>query len=435
MSRERTGRALALLALALPLPARADNVDATMTTLVQGFQDLRDGQVHSVVPIIELVSVRGTDIQNSAVDDLSFVLSGWGALQLGDQFQFADPGSGGDLDLAYVQGSEFDKHLDFRVGRQLVTGGSAQVLPIDGADVTVTPVKDFGLTAYGGAIVVPRFAVAEGDAAAGARAFWRPSLTSEVGASFVDVLDQGLVARQEAGLDAHVVPLQALTLTAYALLSTIDDRLAEGELSATWQPLPSLELTGEYRRTAPDLFISAASIFSVFAEERQDEVGGSGSWRISRWFAVDGDFYGIGTEEGWGHRGRARVKLTAGPTTTVGLEGRELLLQLAPAYGVTGFIPVTEAGENGYYAADLFGTCHFSPALLAALDLEDYRFRAPVNGQSESYDGTISVVYDVSKLWQVSLAGVEAVTPLVAPNTEVIARVVFNPTVSFREHK
>ena len=133
----------------------------------------------------------------------------------------------GDLQLGFVQGNAFDKHLEFRLGRQNVIGGAAQVLPIDGLDVTFMPFKSIGITAYAGALVIPRFATASGDVAAGTRIFWKPTFETEVGMSFVDVLDHGLTARQELGFDARYVPWRWLTLTGYALVSTLEWRLAE----------------------------------------------------------------------------------------------------------------------------------------------------------------------------------------------------------------
>jgi hypothetical protein len=333
-----------------------------------------------------------------------------------------------------VQGTEFDKKLQFRLGRQNVTGGAAQVLPIDGASITVMPLKNIGVTAYAGALVIPRFATAQGDAAAGARIFWRPTFETETGISFVDVLDHGLTARQELGFDARYVPWRWLTLTAYALVSTLEWwRLAEGSLTATWQPLPALQLTADYRRVAPDLFISATSIFSVFAEEQQDEIGGSGFYRVNKWLNIDGNFHAIHTEEGWGNSAQLRATFHLAPAATFGLQGRELLVQVGPPGAPGPYMPITEGGANGYWALVGFSTYHFSPRFFATIDLEAYRFRAPVNGRENSLYGALTVNYDLGRLWQFSVAGIQSATPLLVNNSEIIARIVFNPSISFRE--
>ncbi len=423
LARSSPLRTAALIAaVAVPSGAAADNIDASITGLVQGRQDPRDGEVHTVVPTLALISVRATDIQNPVVDNLSVVMSGWGGFQFGDPLD--NRLGAGDLDVAYVEGSELNNRLSLRAGRQLVTGGSAQVLPIDGASLTVRPFDGVGVTAYGGALVVPRFATSVADAAAGARAWYRYNVNTEVGLSFVDVLQNGLVARQELGVDARMTPVRSLTLNGYALLSTLDARLAEADAAATWQPFLPLQITLDYRRTAPDLFISAASIFSVFAEDRHDEVGGSLFYQLTSWATFDADFHGLyteaGTEPGWGHRVQARIKTYLGPRRelTLGVEGRNLTFP-----------------GNGYYEARAFGTWRFFKQAFASIDLDVYQFRAPVNGQYSSYDGTLSIVYNLLPSWQVALSGVAAATPFLERSTQIIARVVYTPSLNVREKK
>jgi hypothetical protein len=422
----------------VPSPAAADTIDANATTLFQGIQAVRDGQVHSVYPLMELVSLNARNLQNPWVDNLSMVVSGWGGLQGGDSTitpPGLGPGATGDLSLAYVEGSEFHDHLQLRLGRQMITGGAAQVLSIDGASVTVLARGNIGITAYGGGVVVPRYTSSEGDAAGGARAFWRWTFDGEVGVSFVDVLEHGIIARQEVGVDAHMVPWRGLTLTGFALVSTLELRLAEGSVTATWQPLRDLQLTAVYRRTAPDLFISAASIFSVFAEEQQDEIGGSIFYRASKRVNFDGDFQAIETEEGWGNRAQLRANFQVGRAMTFGVQGKELLLQVAPAGAPPPFMPVTEAGKNGYWAAIGFGVLHFTPSLFSTFDLEAYKFRAPVNGQENSFTGELTLNYDIQNVWRFSIAGRESVTPLLAQGGEIIARVSYSPALGAQGKK
>src|SRR4051794_32795627 len=82
--------------------ARGEIVDASSTTLLSGRQDPRDGVVHTAVPIFELVSVRAGDFHVPGVDDMTLVLSGWGAVALADPI---DGKTGlGDLDVAFAEG-------------------------------------------------------------------------------------------------------------------------------------------------------------------------------------------------------------------------------------------------------------------------------------------------------------------------------------------
>src|SRR5262249_49362248 len=150
-----------------------------------------------------------------------------------------DPQNGdhatGDVDLAYVEG-RFGKRLILRAGRQLVFGGAARALQLDGVNVRARLVDAGGVDVYGGIPTTPRFAVSQGDAATGGRVFFRPSPIVEAGASFVHVMGEGRIDRQEAGVDAHVAASSTISLSAIGLWSTIEGRLAEASLRATWQP-------------------------------------------------------------------------------------------------------------------------------------------------------------------------------------------------------
>src|SRR3954471_22329155 len=82
--------------------AQAEVVDATATTLISGRQDVRDGVVHTALPVYELVSVRATEIRLPGFDDTALVLSGWGALAMANTLE--DKRGIGDLDLAFAEG-------------------------------------------------------------------------------------------------------------------------------------------------------------------------------------------------------------------------------------------------------------------------------------------------------------------------------------------
>src|SRR6266700_2266760 len=105
-------RALAALlgaALSGGAVARAEVVDATSTTLVSGRQDPRDGVVHTIVPVYELVSLRATDFHVPGIADMNVVLSGWGAVALADPIE--NKHVLGDLDLAFAEGTPLRRRL------------------------------------------------------------------------------------------------------------------------------------------------------------------------------------------------------------------------------------------------------------------------------------------------------------------------------------
>src|SRR3954451_6526359 len=96
------GRSALVLLLTLAASgARADTIDATVSTLIAGRQDPRDGRVYTVVPIYETLTLTVGDVRLRHVDDLRIVVSGWGELALGD------PREGlatGDLDVGFIEG-------------------------------------------------------------------------------------------------------------------------------------------------------------------------------------------------------------------------------------------------------------------------------------------------------------------------------------------
>src|SRR5436190_21489260 len=98
-------RACAFLSLALAAPAvRADVIDASVTTLLAGIHDPRDGQLHTVVPIYQSVSLFIRDVKNPFVEDLKLVVSGWGAVAFGEP---RDDRVTGDLDAGFIEGGLF----------------------------------------------------------------------------------------------------------------------------------------------------------------------------------------------------------------------------------------------------------------------------------------------------------------------------------------
>ena len=168
----RSERALAFaLAFAFAFAARAEVIDASLQTLVAGRSDPRDGKLYSVVPVYETVSLLASDLQLKHVEDLKIVVSAWGLLTpWGDAgpLPFGDRYSG-DVDLAFIEGKLFKKRVQLRLGRQMVFGGAARAMQIDGANLTLGIWRGLALSLWGGAPVIPRFMTGRGDATGGAR--------------------------------------------------------------------------------------------------------------------------------------------------------------------------------------------------------------------------------------------------------------------------
>jgi hypothetical protein len=405
-------------ALAGGRAARAEIIDATATTLVSGRQDPRDGVVHTSVPLFELVSVRASDFHLAGVEDMTVLMSGWGAVA------FADPIEGkhglGDLDVAFVEGKLLRRRIAIRLGRQLLMAGAGRNLVFDGLSVTVMPLRWVGVSAQAGVPVTPRFAVDRGDALVAGRAFVKPAFDGEAGVSFLQVLDNGEIARRDLAFDGRLTPMATvpLALTGFALFSLPERRLGEGHATATWQVGRRLEVSGDYRRTAPDLFLPRNSIFSVFSQETRDELGGYVYSKLIPRLRLQASYHVVLDAAGTGHDASAKLTGIVDPEarTTVGVEAR----RLAP--------PV-----SGYTMARAFTSMRLAPPLITTLDVSAFFFDADVNGRRQSFVGAATLAYEFRPAWRAVVTGIASVTPFAERRFEGMAKVVYQLTRQVRQ--
>ncbi|HEX9103084.1 MAG TPA: hypothetical protein VF997_12820, partial [Polyangia bacterium] len=328
-------------------------------------------------------------------------------------------GATGDLDLGFVEGKLLDRRLQVRIGRQLVFGGAARAQPMDGGSVTLRIWRGVGLNVYGGVPVTPRFGVHQGDLMTGGRLFWRPTVDTELGASFLEMLNDGLQARQDLGVDARWRVRRSLVLTGYALLSLLELRLAEGDVAATWQPLSSLQLQADYRRTSPDLFLPRNSILSVFSQESHDEAGGYAFWRPLPRLRAEADYHAIVDEVGFGQRGGARLSTSVGPAYEMTLAGEVRFLRLAT--------------HNGYVQGRLYAISRLTQTLIATVDVDLYGLEQPINGQTLSFTGAATLGWDFAPRWRAVATVIADATPQVDRRFEGMVKLVYNAVYRIRQ--
>lgn len=401
--------ALALLEAAATPLAHAEIVDATATALLAGRSEPRDGMVHTVVPIVALVSLHARDIQNPWVRDLRVVISGWGELSAGEprDGQTAE----GDVNIAYTEGRVLSNRFGLRLGRQLVSPGAARNLHIDGLSAQLALVRHLGLTVFGGAPVTPRFGVDRGDGAVGGRIHWRQSFVSEIGVSAIHVLDDGRVAHQDVALDANYAVFRTVNLSTLARWSLAEQRLGEGNLVASWQPFRRVELLADVRRTAPDLFLSRSSIFAVFSEETRDELGGGMALRLPRRVTLSADLHWFGASLSDSNRASARVTSTLGSLAQA-RAGVELVRLSVP--------------DGGYLLGRVFGSYRFAPKSFVGGDVSGQDLEKPINGVSESVYATASAGHEIAPGWRVVLTGLGGATPFARYRIEGLLKVVYD---------
>jgi hypothetical protein len=407
---------LILVATLAAAPATGTTLSTSATTLVAGRADPRDGNLHTVVPFLELVTLRAYDFGSPALANAEIVLSGWGALVAGEP---RDGKNGlGDLDLAYGEGAILNKHLFVRVGRQFVVPGAASLLQLDGANATLNIASGVGISGFAGAPVTRRFSYDQGDIAAGVRAFYRPRLETEIGLSFVYMYGHETVLRRDVGFDGRAKLLPGLALLSYVRYAVTEKRIVDGNLALHYQILPDLEVAAVVRRSAPDLFLPRYSIFSVFSQETRDEWGGFAYYRPVRWLDLSADFYQFRNEVGTGYNTSGRITGDLGRPGwhRFGVEGRKLMV---PADGF-------QVSDGGYLMARAFGVERLTTTLSAIIDVSYYHFDNDLNGYPRSVSASGSIGWDFAPSWRAVVTGVLSETPFASHQVETLAKLVYN---------
>jgi len=404
---------IALVALgtaALPplaRPARADSVEASATTYVTLKREARDGELSTVVPVYELLSLRARDLSNPVLEDTEVVLSLWGRGTGGTPRD--DDTFTGDVDVGYIKGTLGHGHLTLRAGRQFIAGGVSRNVQADAVELDAHVAHGFGATAFAGSQVAPRFGMKSGDLLGGGRVYWERGFESAVGVSFIRMLDHKYLARQDIGFDAWQALPHHLDAGAFVMWSLVEERLGEADLSLGWSGWRRrLQITAEAQRTAPDLFLSRASILSVFAEEKHDDVGGSVNLRALPMLRLGGQYHFVRTEAGDGHRATARVVLGVGRPglANLGLEGRYL-----------------DVHDAGYLGGRLYATVRPNEKLALTADVDVYHLLEDVNAQDRSLLVGLTAGYAFWPGWQAMLAGTAGQTPFYQRQFEGTLRV------------
>jgi len=420
--RTRLTMALAAASLAA-LPARADVLQASATTLVTAGQSYRDGQLERAIPVYELVTVSATEMK-TGWGEFEATLAAWGAVDAGP-IRFWQNGApagsraSGDVDVGYLRGDVLGRRLTFRLGRQVVVEGSARMIHLDGGQLVLRLPAGFGLSAWGGVPVSPRFDARGGelalqgtraDVAYGGRVSWGRAGLLEVGASAAIAEDGSEVSRQDVGADLRLTPVHALELTGSGFYSIAEKRVGQVQAGARLQAHRTFTVFADYQHVEPDLFLPRNSILAVFAAEKRDDVGGGLRWTPRRTVDVDAEAFYLKEPEGNGRRARVRGTLRPYGLGAVGAE-----------------VQVLKIPENGYLQGRLFGQRDFG-RISATLDLWIYRYENKVNDQSQSLGGTVTGGYQIDPAWRVTLAATAGSDPLYKSRAEVMAKLVWNQT-------
>jgi hypothetical protein len=373
--------------------AAAQVTEASSTTVLRLQPDWSAGDKNNSFWATEYVTLSLRPFDVPGVQDLQLHMSAWG------QAATISDGGMGDIDLWYLQGSVLDRHLTFTIGRQLVVGGAAKVLPLDGLNLTVVSNGGFGLSAYAGAPTAYKLTYPIGDFAFGARAFWRPSYGTEVGVSFIEILNQGAIARQNLGADARVVILPNLSATASADFSLAAARFVDAELTVSWHVLPTLELSVKAQQSEPDLYLPLTSIFTVFANTERTGAGGGLFWQALQRLSFFGNYEFLWVDGGTGNDLELGVVYKMGRKSTAGFNCHLL------------FEP-----SNGYTDLRLWALHYLTEQIRLSADLDWVLLQNPVvppaSTQQASLLGTLSATWVVASGLSLMLSSTVGSTPL-----------------------
>ncbi len=398
---------LALILTVWAPVATAQVTDASSTTVLRLKPEWKAGDMRTGFWGTEIIGLSVRGIEVSGVDDLRIQLSGWG--QVSSLSDTIYTGSTGDLDLLFIQGSLFHRHLNLTFGRQLVSGGAARVLQLDGLNATVAITKGFGVTGFAGVPVVSRFTYPVGEFAFGGRAFWRPTYETEVGVSFLEILSDGVLSRQDLGMDGRWAILSNLSVTASGILNIQNASFADADLSVIWQILPTLELFAKGQHSSPNLFLPMTSIFTVFANTNRDAGGGGVFWQALPRLAFYGEYQRLWVDGGHGDEAEVRATYRLARKSTVGVNARFLYV---PANGVTEL--------RAWFLHSL------TPRIKLSADVEGTLLKDAINAKRESIVGTGSAVWAIGSGWSAMLSGSVGATPFFETIATVTARIGYN---------
>lgn len=398
-----------LIAVALPAAVHAEEVRGTLSSLLSGRRDARNGDLVAVMPLYELASLEVLGLDVPGFDATSVVLQGWGRLQFGDDTRKPDSA---DLNLLYVESRAGP--LQLRLGRQHMIQGPARMSLIDGVTTRLDIGRGLSAQAHLGANVYPALRMRSGSWQAGGRVAYNLVSFGELGVSYMQRREDSELQRHGLALDGLglVGPVQ---LTALAVVDPGEQRLAEARLVALVRPRLDLDALVEIERAIPDLFLPLNSIFSVFTDVVRDAAGVSSTWDLSPYNALRGSFHALFLDNRYlGYRA------TAHATTYREVSHRSFI-------GVA--LRRVDEVDNGYAHGRLYTGLQLLENLRAAADAHAYLFDERINGARQSFLGYASVTYDVTAQTRLAATLSAGVTPWEELRTEAMLRFAYGYNV------
>ncbi len=391
----------------------------------------------TLVPVYEYVTVRVIDLDTAwSKDSTDVELSAWGSALVVAPDEGRDAWNerrfDGDVTIANVRHRVGPASL--KLGRQIVTAGSARFSHIDGISAGARSDFGLGLDAYAGLTVLPRWAerpgyqhlgsareslVEQPDALpdptrteywmVGSRLHYTHADKAAFGVSFHEQTEAGELGRRDLGADLAVTPFRELGLAGDAFLDLDSTQLVEARAQAELRPTDRIDVLAEYRRAEPGLLLSRQSVLSVFSTDRFDELGGEVGYRpTSRLTLGLGSWLQVFGGDDPGARASAKAKIVPD-------RPRRVTLQLVASR-------VSER-ENGYWSGR--GSVRYRFIDPAAITLEHYvyKYDAPIHGFGTSTVEAAAIQWALTPELGVLFGSSVARTPYASLDAQALLRV------------
>ena len=292
-----SGFLLVPLVLGCILPANAATFTGRSSTAFEWY-DTADEE--TATPVYQYLQLNVRDLYK---DGYNFKFYGRLADDLSDE---ADVDS--RLYYAYLEKKDFLNNLDFRLGRQFIstTAGASMM---DGLSLKYSLMEDYKIRVFAGGDVQYYDGYNLKDVVDGIEIsgkFLDDSV--EVGASYLQKWDGGLLAQELAGFDIDYDFQGKLWLYNELQWDLISERMSYALVGGKYRFAEAFTLRTEYLYSLP--VFSSTSIYSVFAVEEYEELMAELTWRISRGFQLfsrithefytdfsDADVYELGIEK------------------------------------------------------------------------------------------------------------------------------------------
>lgn len=385
------------------------------------------------VPIYEYLFADARDVDAPwREDSLDVEFGAWGRLWPTDS-ELERPFDG-DVQTASIRYRHGPVWV--RLGRQQVAGGAARYARFDGVMLGARHPIGLFAEAYSGFTVLPRWdgrlgyhhlgaledeALRSPDEALDRRGHWlaggRLGYAASRASGSISVHEQrerGGVARRNLGLDVGARIAGTTSAGASALLELDERRFANARAWLDATPFTNLDLGVEALRAEPALLLSRQSVFSVFAADGYEELGGSAVLRALRWLRFEAaGFVQLYDDGSPGSRGEITARITAD-------RARRTLLRCTYAR--------VNAPENGYHSVRASLSRQLTPELGSTLEAYGYFYDEPIEGYSTSsvYAGTLAYrpLEPLELLWGASLSR----SPYAALDAQTLFRVVYEFT-------